>query len=129
MPNKCISCGKIHPDGADYLLKGCDECGGKFFFYMKEDSLEEVEKDLAHLTKNQIKEMEKDIRSILPDEFEEDKIVILDLESIRVVGPGKYIIDVTNLLNPRPIVIRTAPGKYILDLSSLLGRFGKDSKK
>ena len=125
MPNKCISCGKIHPDDAPYLLEGCDQCKGKFFFYMRKESLEEVEKDLAKLTKDEVKEMEKDIRSILPEEFEKEELVILDLESIRVVSPGKYKIDVTNLLNQRPIVIRTAPGKYILDLSSLMGKFKK----
>jgi predicted nucleic acid-binding Zn-ribbon protein len=44
--------------------------------------------------------MEKEIREI-SGIVEEDTPVILDLESIRAVAPGKYEIDVVNLFNKK----------------------------
>ena len=119
MPNKCTNCGKIHPDEADYLLEGCNECGSRFFFYVREEALQEIEKEVEKLTKQDIKEIEEDVREIAG---EEEETVILDLEAIRVVKPGKYKIDVTNLFNQKPIVIRTGEGRYKLDLSTLVYR-------
>lgn len=119
MPNKCTQCGKIHGDDAPYLLEGCNECGSKFFFYVREDALKAMEKEVDKITKVEMKEIEKDVRDITGDK---DDTVILDLEAIRVVKPGKYKIDVINLFNQRPLVIRTSEGKYKLDLSTLLFR-------
>ncbi|NIO22675.1 MAG: hypothetical protein GTN38_01455 [Candidatus Aenigmarchaeota archaeon] len=122
MPNKCTKCGKIHPDDASYLVSGCDACGSKFFFYVREEVLEKVEKDIEQITKKEMEEIEKDIREIVSKEerIEEEETVILDVEAIRVIKPGKYRIDVVNLFTQRPLVIRTGPGKYELDLSTLL---------
>jgi len=119
MPNKCTNCGRIHPDDAPYLLTGCTECGSKFFFYVREDILDKLEKEVEKITKEEIVEIEQDVREIAGTE---DDTIILDLEAIRVLKPGKYAIDVTNLFQQRPIVIRTAEGKYKLDLSTLVQR-------
>lgn len=126
MPNKCAKCGKIHPDDAEYLLKGCDECGSKFFFYVRKEVLESVNKEIDKLTPKEVAEIEQDIREIIePEKLEKDETVVLDLEAIRVVKPGKYMIDVANLFTQKPIVIRAGPGKYELDLSVLLARLKK----
>ena len=120
MPSKCTKCGKIHPDNAPYLLSGCDECGSKFFFYFRKDILPTVEKDISKLSKKEIGEIEQDIRDIIPRGLEKEETVVLDLEAIRVIKPGKYKIDVTNIFNQKPIVIRLGPGKYKLDLTTLM---------
>ncbi|MFC2143962.1 Zn-ribbon domain-containing protein [Candidatus Aenigmatarchaeota archaeon] len=126
MPNKCARCGKIHPDDADYLLKGCDECGSKFFFYVRNEVMGSVDVEIDKLTPKEVEEIEKDIRDIIePERIERDETVVLDLEAIRVVRPGKYMIDVANLFTQKPIVIRAGPGKYELDLSVLLSRLKK----
>jgi predicted nucleic acid-binding Zn-ribbon protein len=126
MPNKCARCGKIHPDDADYLLKGCDKCGSKFFFYVRQEVMKNVEMEIDKLTPKEIEEIERDVRDIVePENIEKDETVVLDLEAIRVVKPGKYVIDVANLFTQKPIVIRSSPGKYELDLSVLLGRLKK----
>ncbi len=128
MPNKCTKCGKIHADDAGYLLtQGC-ECGSRFFFYFKEEALKSVEEDIEKLTPDDIEEIEQDIREIVQKELGDTETVILDLEAIRVMGPGKYAIDVTNLFTQAPIVIRLGPGKYKLDLSVLMSRLKKKSK-
>ena len=125
MPNKCTKCGKIHPDNADYLMDGCDKCGSKFFFYIRGDMLEKLEREIEKLNKREINEIEKDVRSILPGGMDKNDAVALDLESIRVMKPGKYLIDLTNLFTQRPIVIKIGPGKYKLDLSVLLSGLKK----
>ena len=129
MPNKCTVCGKVHPDDAKYLLSGCDKCGSKFFFYVREESLERAEADIKKLSRQEIKEIEKDIRFIIPEDVEKDETVILDVEAIRVIKPGIYKIDVTNLFNQKPIVIKMGPGKYELDLSVLLSRMRRKKEE
>ncbi len=126
MPNKCTQCGKIHPDKAPYLLGGCDECGSKFFFYVRKEALEQIEKEVEKISKTEMREIEKDVREIAGGD---EETVILDLEAIRVVRPGKYRIDVINLFTQRPLVIRTAEGRYKLDLSTILSRRGREGKK
>lgn len=129
MPNKCTKCGKIHPDDAPYLLEdGCNKCGSRFFFYVREDALKKAEEDIRKLSKTEIDEIERDIREIVSEAeepIEEDETVILDVEAIRVIKPGKYHIDVTKLFMQRPIVIRIGSGKYEIDLTTIMSRFRK----
>jgi len=103
-------------------MKGCDVCGSKFFFYVREEVLEKVERDIDKITKKEMDEIEQDIREIVKKQegIEEEDTVILDVEAIRVIKPGKYRIDVVNLFTQKPLVIRTGPGRYELDLSTLL---------
>ena len=129
MPNKCTRCGKIHPDSADYLVNGCDVCGSKFFFYIRQEAVHKYEKEVEKLTKQEVKEIEQDIREILPEKIDKDETVILDLEAIRVIKPGKYRIDVTNLFTQKPVVIRIGPGKYELDLSTIMQKDMKENEK
>ena len=134
MPNKCTKCGKLHPDEAAYLLEdGCDVCGSKFFFFIREDAIGRSQPEVEKLTQREVEEIEKDIRDIVSETEGEtiprDETVILDVEAIRVIKPGKYRIDVTNLFNQKPIVIKVGPGKYELDLSILMSRFRKKSGK
>jgi predicted nucleic acid-binding Zn-ribbon protein len=125
IPNKCTKCGKIHPDDAKYLMEGCDSCGSKFFFYIRHEVLERAEKEMKDITAEEMQEIENDVREIVgrEDGVEHDDTVILDVEAIRVIGPGKYRIDVTNLFTQKPLVIRVGPGKYELDLSSMMQKF------
>jgi len=136
MPNKCTHCGKIHPDEADYLLEGCDNCGSKFFFYIKDDSLKESEEDLKKLSKNQLREIEDDVREIIEkqqkesgEDVQKNETVVLDIEAINIKQPGKYEIDLTNLMNQRPLVIKVGSGKYKIDLSSLKFKWRKTAKR
>jgi predicted nucleic acid-binding Zn-ribbon protein len=120
MPNKCVKCGKIHPDDSVDLIRGCDQCGGKFFFYVRSGLLEQTEEELGRLSQEEIEEIETDIREIVADKVREDDTVILDLEAIKILKPGKYAIDVTKLFTQKPLIIKLGPGKYKIDLSTLL---------
>ncbi len=128
MPNKCTHCGKIHADEADYLLEGCDECGSKFFFYIKEDNLKKAEETVKKLTKTQLKEIESDVREIISNNEKtstNDDAVALDIEAINIRQPGKYEIDLVNLFNQSPLIIKLGTGKYKIDLSTLKFKWRK----
>ncbi|MBS3073110.1 hypothetical protein J4477_04710 [Candidatus Pacearchaeota archaeon] len=126
MPNQCVHCSKIYPDGSEEVLKGCS-CGSKFFFYITQERLDKSNQDLPIEFKEEDKSaIEKDIRDIMKIEDEEIP-VILDLESVRVLSPGKFQIDIVNLFDKnRPIIYKLEEGKYIIDLASGLEKIKKD---
>ena len=118
MPHQCVHCSSIYPDAAEELLKGCT-CGSKFFFYIRRENLNKADEKLpVELNERDKISMEKDVREIMHMEDEEQP-VILDLESIRVISPGKFQIDIVNLFSgKRPVIYRLEEGKYIVDLAS-----------
>ena len=128
MPHQCVHCGRIIDKMNREILEGCSNCGSKFFFYIKDEMLLKIKESqkipIQEFDKVDKKQIEKDVREILEIE-DEDKPVILDLESVRVLKPGKFEIDIVSLLNRRPIVFKIQEGKYIIDLESGLPT-GKD---
>ncbi|MFA5953551.1 MAG: Zn-ribbon containing protein [Candidatus Pacearchaeota archaeon] len=125
MPHQCVRCSKIIGQGSKELLAGCANCGSHFFFYIKEEQLRKAKEDPIIIPENERDKIEKDVREIAGIE-EENQPVILDLESIRISGPGKFEIDVVNLFNEkRPLIYRLEEGKYIIDLATTLGKYTK----
>jgi len=120
MPNQCVHCGKIHEDAARELLEGCS-CGSHFFFFVKEKQLEELRQKTIELAEIDKKQVEKDVREMIGLEEDREMPVILDLESVRVTGPGKFEIDLVNLFSKkRPLIYKLEEGKYIIDLASTI---------
>ena len=140
--HQCVHCGEMYPAGSKELLEGCSNkgCGSHFFYYLKvlpserkggaEAAAEaavkshagtaaaaEIPQELSIMDKKQV---EKDVREMIGIEDEEIP-VILDLESIKISGPGKFEIDVVNLFDKkRPLIYKLDEGKYIIDLASTL---------
>lgn len=110
MPYECVRCGKIYEE-SEVMLKGC-KCGSKFFYFFKEKPKEIIN----NLTQEEIKEIEKQIEEIV--EIPKDKPVILDIESIRAIKPGKFEIDLVKLFKKHPIIFKIEEGKYIIDIAS-----------
>ncbi|PIO08749.1 hypothetical protein COU59_00225 [Candidatus Pacearchaeota archaeon CG10_big_fil_rev_8_21_14_0_10_34_12] len=126
MPHQCVHCGKIYPSGSKEVLAGCGDCGGHFFFYVRDEQINRINEQPIEIPKEEKKRIEKDIRDMagIPDE---NTPVILDIESIRVLGEGKYELDIVNLFNRRkPLIYKMEEGKYIIDLSSLSEKTGKE---
>ncbi len=70
------------------------------------------------LTKSEKSQIEQDIRDIAGISDEEIP-VFLDFESIKVIKPGKYILDIANLFaKKRPLIYQLEDGKYIIDLAA-----------
>ena len=128
MAHQCVHCGRILKEANKEILEGCSNCGSKFFFFIKDENLEIKEKQkeipLEEFTESERKNIEKDVRQILDMEDEESPVV-LDVESIRILGPGKFEIDIVSLMNRKPIVIKLEEGKYIIDLNSASKEFKK----
>lgn len=120
MAYKCVHCSKVYEDSSKEVLIGCSACHSKFFFYIKNEKLKEIEanKELTpELNSKEKKQMESDIRDIAKIEDEEAPI-FLDFESIKVLKPGKYLLDISKLFEAgKPRVYTLEDGKYIVDLT------------
>ncbi len=125
MPHQCVRCGKLYPDGSNELLQGCS-CGGRFFFYMHSKDIEKSKELTVELTPEDKEKIEKDVMDIVGDTLDESQPVILDVESIRVLKPGQYEIDLVDLFKGEPLIYKLEDGKYIIDL---LGTFELLKKK
>lgn len=130
MPHQCIHCGKLIPTASKEILEGCNNCKSKFFFYIRDEKFEQLLKEKQNqelteeqkvidtLTKPEKQKVEEDVRTILKIEDTEEP-VILDIESIRVISPGKFEIDLVSLMNKKPVIFKLEEGKYIIDISRL----------
>ncbi len=126
MPHQCVKCSRIIPAGSKELLEGCAECGSHFFFYIREEQLERIKEKPIEIPEQEKTVIERDIREIAGITNEKEP-VILDLESVRVTGDGKFEIDIVNLFNKkRPLIYKLEEGKYIIDLASTLNKSLKD---
>jgi predicted nucleic acid-binding Zn-ribbon protein len=111
----------MYEDGSKEILTGCS-CGGRFFFFMKNKSIEKVKTMAAKLTDNDKKQMEKDAIDLIgdksKDEMAKDAPVVLDVESIRMLKPGHFEIDLVDLFKGEPLVYKLSDGKYVIDIAS-----------
>jgi len=129
MPHQCVHCGKLYPAGSKELLEGCSNCGGHFFFYIRDEAIKKAEENPIEIPVEEKKNIEREIRE-MAGITKEDVPVILDIESVRVTGSGKFEIDIVNLFNKRrPLIYKVEEGKYIIDLASTLNQNMKDSKE
>jgi len=118
MPHQCVHCGELYPAGSVELLAGCKKCSGHFFFYIRDDQLQEMKDNPIDIPDNEKERIEKDIRE-MAGITNEAIPVILDIESIRITGEGKFEIDLVKLFSKkRPLVYKLEEGKYIIDLVS-----------
>ena len=122
MPHQCVHCSKIIEVGSKEILEGCNACSGKFFFYIRDEQASKIKEareiPIPEFNTVDKKQVEQDVRSILKIE-DESKPVILDLESIRILKPGKFEIDIVSLMNRRPIVFKLQEGKYLIDIEGM----------
>ena len=130
MPHQCVKCSRIIPLGSRELIEGCENCKGHFFFYIKDEQLKKLkESSIINIPEEDKKQVEKDIRE-MAGITEADAPVILDIESVRVTGSGKFEIDLVNLFSKeRPLIYKLEEGKYIIDLASTLKKNMKDVKE
>src|SRR3989344_1479942 len=107
MPHQCVRCGSMYEDGSARILKGCS-CGAKLFFFIRKDKFLQQQEQLQqqiHLSEKEKEQIEKDVLDVIgiPDP---DKPVILDLESINILQPGKYEIDLVRMFRGEPLIFK-----------------------
>ena len=119
MPHQCVRCNTMYPDGAQEILKGCS-CGARLFFYIKKQHIEEGKVLVSNFSKEEKEQIEKDVTEMLHIKNEDkNKPVILDLESVRISGPGKYELDLVHMFKNDPLVVKLEEGKYVIDLAQV----------
>ncbi|NYT19616.1 MAG: hypothetical protein GKC08_04925 [Methanosarcinales archaeon] len=139
MPHKCTRCEKIFEDGAEVILSGCPNCGWNKFLYVKdmepntdiEDAVAEElpEKEEAEIT-DPADQFIREIDDIIGIDHQEREVVEEEgerVESVRILGPGSYELNLNSLLERDEIVMAIKQdGTYAVDLSSA---FRKKKKK
>ena len=98
------------------------------FFYIKKKDIEYGKELLTSLTEEDKVNIEKDVAEVLEIRHEtDDAPVVLDLESIRVVKPGKFEIDLVHLFKKDPLIIKLEEGKYMIDLPQAFKKAKEDN--
>ena len=129
MPHQCVRCNKLYDDASVEILKGCS-CGGKLFFFIKKEKLEQIQKitEDIKLSSEEKEQIEKDVFDLVGSDVDKDQPVILDLEAIRVLKPGKYELDLVHLFKGEPLIFKLEEGKYMIDLVQSFKQVGKKTK-
>ena len=85
---------------------------------MKKEKLEEIRKvsDDAKLSDNDKKQIEKDVFDLIGQDRDPDAPIVLDIESIKIVKPGKYELDLVHLFKGDPLIFKLGEGKYMIDV-------------
>ncbi len=119
MPHRCTRCGTIFEDGDSVILSGCPSCGWNKFLYVKQDpeglenpgraALEEQKLDLEASLDEVVRnidealaseEKEKEHESGSETKTEEERV-----ESVRILGPGSYELNLDSLLERKELVM------------------------
>jgi predicted nucleic acid-binding Zn-ribbon protein len=117
LPHQCVKCGTLHGDASEAILKGCTSCGAKLFFFVKQDDLEAAQNRTRNLTASEKKQIESDVLDIIGERPNKDLPVVLDIESINILKPGKYELDLVNLFKKKqPLIYKLDEGKYVVDI-------------
>jgi len=129
MPHQCVRCNTFYDDGATEIIKGC-KCGGRLFFYIKKEKLEQAQKvaEEVKLSPKEKEQIEKDVFELVGSEIDKDEPVVLDLEAIRVLKPGKYELDLVHLFKGEPLIFKLEEGRYMIDLVESFKKFTDKAK-
>jgi len=121
MPHQCVRCSKFYDDGAQEILKGCP-CGARLFFYIRKEKLEKAKNVIPiDLKPEQKKQIEQDVLNLVGSK-DDDLPVVLDFESVNVLAPGKYEIDLVQLFKGAPLIFKLEEGKYVIDIAESFER-------
>ncbi len=126
MPHQCVKCGALYGDASEAIIKGCTECKAKLFFYVKQEDLDKAKEKTSNLSKTEKKQIEKDVYDIIGDEIDKNKPIVLDVESINIIKPGQYELDLVNLFKKKhPLIYKLEDGKYVVDINESFSKFSK----
>jgi len=129
MPHKCTRCENVFKDGAAIILNGCPKCGWNKFLYVKDASAKEpVGKTptIPPAASKFIKEVDELLGSkakpSASKEAEEKKPEEIGerVESVRILSPGSYELNLESLLERDEIVMALKEdGTYLVHLPSV----------
>jgi len=138
MPHKCTRCEHIFEDGDSVILTGCPNCGWNKFLYVKSSeagaSGEEIEPQVSDIvdettdttpSEKLIKEVDEILGIKTEESHEEDEDE--RVESVRILGPGSYELNLDSLLKRKEIIMAIKEnGTYAVDLPSVFKKKKKE---
>jgi uncharacterized protein len=141
MPHRCTRCGTIFEDGDSVILSGCPNCGWNKFLYVKKESkgpedqanlaLEEQKLDLESSLDEVVRSIDEALSSEQEDKKQEPEVERNEdrVESVRILGPGSYELNLDSLLERDELVMAIREeGSYALHLPSVFKQ-KKDKNK
>ncbi|MBS3157725.1 hypothetical protein J4206_00385 [Candidatus Woesearchaeota archaeon] len=129
MPHQCVRCNSFYEDQDEHIIKGCT-CGGKLFFFVKPEFLDKAKQQVANLSLVEKKQIENDVFDIMGAELDKEAPVILDLESVKVIKPGKFEIDLVHLFDKQhPVIYKLEEGKYMIDIANSMEKVNDVKKR
>jgi len=121
MPHQCLGCNTIFESSDNAILKGCPNCNNKLFLYVKKLPTEKQEVEISKEKKDLIL---KELETVVNKE-DSDMPIILKLENIKILSPGKYEIDINQLMKKeKPIIYKVQDGTYVIDFNFVMGKNG-----
>jgi hypothetical protein len=116
MPHQCTKCNTIYLEGSTIILNGCPKCGNNKFEFIKEKKEDKTNIDTL------IKETpaEKGTKKLTPD----------SVESVRILSPGEYELNLDSLLEKEDIILGLKnEGEYVVPLTTVFDKHKKDKEK
>jgi len=98
--HRCIKCGHEYEDSEDLILKGCPNCGSKFFELHQEGKVKEI------------KEMKGN-----------------SVETIMVHEHGVYEVNLESLMADESVIVSDEEGKYLIDINYILKKKIKEKER
>ncbi len=122
-----MQCGREYKDASPAILKGCESCGGrKFLFVGDKDRNRDVLQEKSTVTLAE--ESFAKVLEVQPDPAGE-KDFGTRVESIRIVAPGTYELNIEKLADSDERVVSIGTeGNYVVDLHSM-AKSRKDKPK
>jgi predicted nucleic acid-binding Zn-ribbon protein len=118
MPHKCTRCEGLFKDGAAIILNGCPKCGWNKFLYMREEAGKKEESPASKF----IKEVDKLLGNKVAKPESKSKLEEIGerVESVRILSPGSYELNLESLLERNEIVMALKEdGTYLVHLPSV----------
>lgn len=143
MPHRCTRCGTIFEDGDSVILSGCPSCGWNKFLYVKKEleglenqgraALEEQKLDLEASLDEVVRNIDEALASEEKDREQqsenETKTEEERVESVRILGPGSYELNLDSLLERKELVMAIREeGSYALHLPSVFNQQKEKSR-
>ncbi len=144
MPHRCTRCGTIFEDGDTVVLSGCPNCGWNKFLYVKKESedsenqerraLEEQKLDLESSLDEVVRNIDEALASEQENRNQEPEAERNTdeerVESVRILGPGSYELNLDSLLERRELVMAIREeGSYALHLPSVFSQQKEKQKE
>ncbi|MGZ4903714.1 MAG: Zn-ribbon domain-containing protein [Halobacteriota archaeon] len=124
MPHKCTKCGHVFDDGSSSVFTGCPTCGGNKFLYVKFDkNAHPLRDDSSAQTAHVSADTPLKEHTAIPVDHQGTKVDPSRVESIRILGPGSYEINIPALIQRKEIVMALKEdGNYVIHMDSAFNK-------